>query len=119
MPVGAYREDADACGRVFTKYRIACARDGEIKKCVRMRPQLARMPVFSRVLGKRKHCKWKSKGSEAVRGMSAKSLDLIEQSRRILVEIQPATVRGVCYQLFVRGLKREQRRLNERAVFRD
>jgi hypothetical protein len=39
-----------------------------------------------------------------VRGMSAKSLDLIEQSRRILVEIQPATVRGVCYQLFVRGL---------------
>lgn len=38
------------------------------------------------------------------RGMSPKSLDLIEHSRRILAEIQPATVRGVCYQLFVRGL---------------
>ena len=53
MPIGAYREDADACGRVFTKYRIRMrARDGEIEKCVRMRPQLSKIPVFIQVLGK-------------------------------------------------------------------
>jgi hypothetical protein len=38
------------------------------------------------------------------RGMAQKSLDLIENCRSILVEIQPTTVRGVAYQLFTRGL---------------
>jgi hypothetical protein len=38
------------------------------------------------------------------RGMSQKSIDLIEQSRSILAAIHPTTVRGVAYQLFTRGL---------------
>lgn len=38
------------------------------------------------------------------RGKSAKSLRQIETSIEILAEIQPAGVRAVCYQLFVRGL---------------
>jgi hypothetical protein len=38
------------------------------------------------------------------RGMAQKNLDLIEQSRSILAEIKPTTVRGVAYQLFTRGL---------------
>jgi hypothetical protein len=37
------------------------------------------------------------------RGLAAKSKALIELSRSILEQIQPATVRGVCYQLFTRG----------------
>ena len=35
------------------------------------------------------------------RGMSAKSLKLINDAKLILERIHPATVRGVCYQLFV------------------
>lgn len=38
------------------------------------------------------------------RGMAQKSLDLISHSGRILAKTHPATVRGVCYQLFVAGL---------------
>jgi hypothetical protein len=38
------------------------------------------------------------------RGLAAKSKALIEQSCGILEQIQPATVRGVCYQLFTRGV---------------
>jgi hypothetical protein len=38
------------------------------------------------------------------RGISKKTEDLIAASYDILRDIQPATVRGVCYQLFVRGL---------------
>ena len=38
------------------------------------------------------------------RGKSAASLILIEASRRILSEIQPASVRAVCYRLFIEGL---------------
>jgi hypothetical protein len=38
------------------------------------------------------------------RGMAQKSLDLIEACREILEEIQPTSVRSVCYQLFTRGL---------------
>jgi hypothetical protein len=34
------------------------------------------------------------------RGMSSKSLELISVARKILVEIKPASVRSVCYQLF-------------------
>jgi hypothetical protein len=38
------------------------------------------------------------------RGKSLRSLSLIHAMREILEEIQPVTVRGVCYQLFTRGL---------------
>lgn len=38
------------------------------------------------------------------RGLALKSLDLIESCKNILEEIQPATVRSGCYQLFTRGL---------------
>jgi hypothetical protein len=37
------------------------------------------------------------------RGKARKSLDLIEAAKAILAEIQPATVRAVCYRLFVGG----------------
>jgi hypothetical protein len=39
-----------------------------------------------------------------MRGKGQKSLDLIAAAKEILDEIQPATVRAVCYRLFVRGL---------------
>jgi hypothetical protein len=38
------------------------------------------------------------------RGLAQKNLDLIEHAEMILAETNPATVRGVCYQLFTRGL---------------
>ena len=38
------------------------------------------------------------------RGRSQKTLDIIKASISILEEIQPATVRGVCYRLFTRNL---------------
>ena len=38
------------------------------------------------------------------RGKSAASMALIESAKAILEEIQPATVRAVCYRLFVAGL---------------
>lgn len=38
------------------------------------------------------------------RGKGARSLHLIETAASILEEIQPASVRAVCYQLFVRGI---------------
>ena len=38
------------------------------------------------------------------RGMAKKSLDLIEAATEILAEIQPATVRAICYRLFVHEL---------------
>jgi len=38
------------------------------------------------------------------RGKSAKSLELIAAAYTILAEIQPASVRAVCYQLFIRKL---------------
>jgi len=38
------------------------------------------------------------------RGKSQKSLDLVDAARTILKEIQPATVRAVCYRLFTAGL---------------
>jgi len=40
------------------------------------------------------------------RGKSQKSFDLIEAAHNILAEIQPATVRAVCYRLFIMGLIR-------------
>lgn len=38
------------------------------------------------------------------RGKSSKSIQLVEAARAILEEIQPASVRAVCYQLFTSGL---------------
>jgi len=38
------------------------------------------------------------------RGKSERSLQLIDASIDILEEIQPATVRAVCYRLFTMGL---------------
>ena len=38
------------------------------------------------------------------RGRSARTLELVEAAREILAELQPTTVRGVCYRLFTRGL---------------
>jgi hypothetical protein len=38
------------------------------------------------------------------RGRSARTLRLIEAAEEILEEIQPATVRAVCYRLFTQGL---------------
>jgi hypothetical protein len=38
------------------------------------------------------------------RGRSQKRLDLVQLANEILEEIQPASVRAVCYQLFIRGL---------------
>ena len=40
----------------------------------------------------------------ARRGKAQKSLDLIDAAFRILEEIQPASVRAVCYRLFIAGL---------------
>jgi hypothetical protein len=38
------------------------------------------------------------------RGLGKKTLELIKASIEILAEIEPASVRAVCYQLFVRKL---------------
>ena len=38
------------------------------------------------------------------RGKTAKSLALIQSCKEILEAIEPATVRAICYQLFIRGL---------------
>src|SRR5215471_17927426 len=38
------------------------------------------------------------------RGKAAKTLELIDECYVILQEIQPASVRAVCYQLFIRGV---------------
>jgi len=45
-----------------------------------------------------------SAASPRRRGKSAKSLELINASIEILGEIEPATIRAVCYRLFVAGL---------------
>jgi hypothetical protein len=39
-----------------------------------------------------------------MRGKGKRTLRLIEAAYEILSQIQPATVRAVCYRLFVRGL---------------
>ena len=38
------------------------------------------------------------------RGLAPESLEIIESARRILEAVHPATVRGVCYQLFTQGV---------------
>jgi len=56
------------------------------------------------------------------RGKSQKSLDLIGAAARILEEIQPATVRAVCYRLFVEKVidsmaKANTQRVSEQLVY--
>jgi hypothetical protein len=56
------------------------------------------------------------------RGKATKSLALIHRSAEILQEIQPATVRAVCYQLFNQGLipsmaKKETNRVGTQLVY--
>lgn len=50
------------------------------------------------------------------RGKSESSKRLIEASREILEEIQPATVRAVCYRLFVMGLIPSMEKVNTNRV---
>lgn len=50
------------------------------------------------------------------RGKSTKSIVLVAVARRILEEIQPATVRAVCYRLFVAGLIPSMEKKNTNAV---
>jgi hypothetical protein len=51
------------------------------------------------------------------RGKTQKSLSLIAHCQRILAEIQPATVRAVCYRLFVAGLIPSMSRKHIRPVY--
>lgn len=60
--------------------------------------------------------------SSARRGKSQKSLELINAATEILREIQPATVRAVCYRLFIAGLiagmaKRHTDRVSKQLVW--
>jgi hypothetical protein len=50
------------------------------------------------------------------RGKSAKSMELIAAASRILEEIQPATVRAVCYRLFVEKLIPSMEKTNTNRV---
>jgi hypothetical protein len=52
------------------------------------------------------------------RGKMQKSLDLIDAAYEILQEIQPASVRAVCYRLFVRGLIGSMEKKNTNKVSR-
>ena len=52
------------------------------------------------------------------RGKAKASLDLIDAAREILEEIQPATVRAVCYRLFVAGVIDSMTKTNTNKVSR-
>ena len=52
------------------------------------------------------------------RGKAQKTLELIDAARRILEEIQPATVRAVCYRLFVEKFIDSMARSNTNMVSR-
>src|ERR687884_1837551 len=52
------------------------------------------------------------------RAKTKRSLALIEASRAILAEIQPATIRAVCYRLFVAGLISSMAKSNTNRVSR-
>jgi hypothetical protein len=51
-----------------------------------------------------------------MRGKAKASLELIASCRDLLEEIQPASVRAVCYQLFARGLIGSMSKLNTQRV---
>jgi hypothetical protein len=50
------------------------------------------------------------------RGKAQKTLELIDAARRILEEIQPATVRAVCYRLFVEQIIPSMEKVNTNRV---
>ena len=50
------------------------------------------------------------------RGKTAQSLALVDAAIEILREIQPATVRAVCYRLFVEGVIDSMERRNTSRV---
>jgi hypothetical protein len=52
------------------------------------------------------------------RGMHQATLDLVDQARRVLEENQPATVRAVCYRLFVAGAIDSMEKKNTQKVGR-
>lgn len=52
------------------------------------------------------------------RGKGAKTRRLITAAKKILAEIQPATVRAVCYRLFVAGLTPDMSKLSTNSVSR-
>jgi hypothetical protein len=54
----------------------------------------------------------------SVRGRSRRTIDLIAAARGILEEIQPASVRAVCYRLFVGGLLPDMSRASTNSVSR-
>jgi hypothetical protein len=56
------------------------------------------------------------RGGLMPRGKTAQSLALIEAAREILSEIQPATVRAVCYRLFTQGLIESMAKSNTNRV---
>src|SRR5919108_3510197 len=51
------------------------------------------------------------------RAKTQRSLTLISHCQRVLAEIQPATVRAVCYRLFVAGLIPSMSRKHIRPVY--
>ena len=53
------------------------------------------------------------------RGKAQKSIDLIDAAYRILEEIQPASIRAVCYRLFVEGLIPSMEKANTSRVSRE
>src|SRR5919206_3454620 len=50
------------------------------------------------------------------RGKTQRSLDLIDAASAILAEIQPATIRAVCYRLFVAGVIASMAKTNTNRV---
>src|SRR4051812_25477578 len=50
------------------------------------------------------------------RGIASKTVELINAAARILQEIQPASVRAVCYRLFTEGLIPSMAKLNTNRV---
>ena len=52
------------------------------------------------------------------RGKSAKSIAIISAATEILEEIQPATIRAICYRLFVAGLIPSMQKSNTNGVSR-
>jgi hypothetical protein len=70
----------------------------------------------------RKSEAWLEGDTALGRGKSARSLELIDTAYDILAEIQPATVRAVCYRLFVAGklvamTKNETNRVSKQLVY--
>src|SRR5215510_4609030 len=52
------------------------------------------------------------------RGRSKATLELLEACKKIIEEVQPITVRGVCYRLFVAGLIDSMAKTNTQKISR-